>query len=93
MLSVGDMASDQVELVEETLKFLLAPYRQEDVDEVMSIEKASGGLESLNMAFYKQGDLDNDSMWDMWRIEGPSFVWHFRGAPHVHAYINIGHAG
>jgi hypothetical protein len=32
-------------------------------------------------------------MWDMWRIEGPSFVWHFRGAPHVHAYINIGHAG
>jgi hypothetical protein len=22
-------------------------------------------------------------------VEGPSFVWHFRGAPHVHAYINI----
>ena len=92
-LSVAEMSADQVELVESTLKYLLAPYRQEDVDEVLTILKASGGLESLNMAFYKQGDLDNDSMWDIWRIEGPSFVWHFRGAPHVHAYINIGHAG
>lgn len=92
-LSVAEMSADQIELVENTLKYLLAPYRQEDVDEVLAILKASGGLKGLNMAFYKQGDLDNDSMWDMWRIEGPSFVWHFRGAPHVHAYINIGHAG
>jgi len=69
---------------------LLAPYRSEDVDEVMEIIKSSGGVEKLNMAFYQQGDLDNDKVWDIWRIEGPSLVWHFRGAPHVHAYINIG---
>jgi hypothetical protein len=42
------------------------------------------------MAFYQQGDLQNDKVWDIWRVEGPSFVWHFRGAPHVHAYINVG---
>jgi len=41
------------------------------------------------MAFYQQDDLDNDKVWDIWRVEGPSFVWHFRGAPHVHSYINI----
>jgi hypothetical protein len=41
------------------------------------------------MAFYEQGDLEGDKVWDIWRLEGPSFVWHFRGAPHVHAYINI----
>ena len=28
-------------------------------------------------------------IWDIWRLEGPNFVWHFRGAPHVHAYVNI----
>ena len=42
------------------------------------------------MAFSKKQDLANDGTWDVWRIEGPAFVWHFRGAPHVHAYINIG---
>ena len=26
----------------------------------------------------------------IWRLEGPTLVWHFRGAPHVHAYVNIG---
>ncbi len=89
-LSVGALSADQQQLVTKTLQVLLAPYRSEDVDEVMEIIKSSGGVEKLNMAFYQQGDLDNDKVWDIWRIEGPSLVWHFRGAPHVHAYINIG---
>lgn len=89
---VGSLSTDQRQLVEQTLKVLLAPYRTEDVDEVMSILKDSGGIEGLHMAFYEQGDLDADHVWDIWRVEGPNFVWHFRGAPHVHAYINIGGA-
>lgn len=89
-IAVAELSSDQRALVETTLRTLLAPYRQEDVDEVMEILKASGGVESLHMAFYRQEDLKSDNVWDIWRIEGPSFVWHFRGAPHVHAYINIG---
>jgi hypothetical protein len=89
-IPVGALSADQRGLVEETLKVLLAPYRQEDIAEVMDILKASGGVESLHMAFYEQGDLNADRTWDIWRVEGPSFVWHFRGAPHVHAYINIG---
>jgi hypothetical protein len=92
-IGVGDLSSDQKALVEKTLKTLLGPYRQEDCDEVMAILKASGGLDKLHFAFYQQGDLDNDKVWDIWRVEGPSFVWHFRGAPHVHAYINIGMVG
>ena len=55
----------------------------------MEIVKAAGGVDKLHMAFYEQGDLEGDKVWDIWRLEGPSFVWHFRGAPHVHAYINI----
>ncbi|MCS7468480.1 DUF3500 domain-containing protein [Stieleria sp. ICT_E10.1] len=89
-LAVSKLASDQKELVESTLKVLLAPYREEDVDEVMAILKSSGGLDQLHMAFYQEEDLDDDKVWDIWRVEGPSLVWHFRGAPHVHAYINIG---
>ena len=89
-IAVGELSDDQQSLVETTLKVLLAPYRKEDVDEVFEILKASGGVEKLHLAFYQQDDLQNDKTWDIWRVEGPAFVWHFRGAPHVHAYINIG---
>jgi hypothetical protein len=89
-IAVEQLAEDQKQLVESTLKALLASYRKKDVDEVMSILKVSGGLDRLHMAFYQEDDLDSDKVWDIWRVEGPSLVWHFRGAPHVHAYINIG---
>ena len=89
-IGVDELSNDQKQLVEATLKVLLAPYRKEDVDEAMAIVKKSGGLDQLHMAFYQEEDLDSDKVWDIWRVEGPSLVWHFRGAPHVHAYINIG---
>lgn len=87
---ISELSDDQKRLVESTLKVLLAPYRKEDVDEAFAILKTGGGLDKLHLAFYQEGDLQNDKVWDVWRVEGPSFVWHFRGAPHVHAYINIG---
>lgn len=92
-IGVKDLSKDQQGLVEATLKVLLAPYRKEDVEEVFEILKASGGMEQLHLAFYQQEDLQDDKVWDIWRVEGPAFVWHFRGAPHVHAYINIGQVG
>jgi hypothetical protein len=92
-IAIGELSSDQKALVEKTLKTLLGPYREEDVTEVMAILKESGGLDKLHFAFYQQGDIGNDKVWDIWRVEGPSLVWHFRGAPHVHAYVNIGMVG
>ena len=89
-LAVSELSADQTELVASVLKIGLAPYREKDVEESMKVLKAGGGLDSLHMAFYKKGDLGADEIWDIWRVEGPSFVWHFRGAPHVHTYINIG---
>ncbi|MDG2382149.1 MAG: DUF3500 domain-containing protein [Pirellulaceae bacterium] len=89
-IPVSQLTEDQKQLVESTIKMLLDPYRSEDVEEVMAILKANGGADGLRMAFYQQEDLNDDKEWDIWRVEGPGFVWHFRGAPHVHAYINIG---
>ena len=88
-ISVGELSSDQKERFLKSLKSVLQPYRKEDVDEVMEIIKAGGGLDKINLAFYKKGDLSKDKVWDIWRMEGPTMVCHFRGAPHVHAYINI----
>jgi hypothetical protein len=30
-----------------------------------------------------------DPYWQVWRIEGPGSVVHFKGHPHVHAYIHV----
>lgn len=89
-ISVGELSSDQKSLVESVIKVLLAPYREEDVNEAIELQKEGGGLDALHMAFYKNEDIGMDNEWDIWRLEGPTWVWHFRGAPHVHAYINIG---
>jgi hypothetical protein len=85
----AELSQDQKELVAAVLRDIMQPYRKEDVDEVMQIVKAAGGMDKVNIAFYSSGDLDNDKVWDVWRLEGPALVCHFRGAPHVHAYINV----
>lgn len=92
-VKVGDMSPDQKELVAAALKSVLSPYRDEDGAESMAIIEAGGGIDALRFAFYQQGDLENDKVWDIWRIEGPTAVCHFRGAPHVHAYIHIAEVG
>lgn len=89
-IAVGELSTDQKKLVEDCIKIILAPYREADVEEALATLKTGGGLEGLHMSFYQQGDLNEDQVWDIWRMEGPTFVWHFRGAPHVHTYVNIG---
>ena len=41
------------------------------------------------LAFYEAEDTGDDGVWDNWRLEGPSFVWYFRGSPHVHVWVNV----
>jgi hypothetical protein len=89
-VAVGELSEDQKGLVESVIKVILAPYREEDVKEALELQKEGGGLDGLHMAFYQSDDIGSDKEWDIWRLEGPTFVWHFRGAPHVHTYVNIG---
>ena len=88
-LRVSEMSPDQQEQVEQVLKSLLEPYRNTDRAEVKQCVKAQGGLRECSLAFYKDGDIGDDKVWDNWRLEGPSFVWYFRGEPHVHVWVNI----
>ena len=53
------------------------------------VPQEAGRAGPLSLAFYRQDDLGNDRVWDIWRLEGPAFVWHFRGAPHVHVWVNV----
>lgn len=88
-IPVRELASDQREQVQATLKALLAPYRLPDQEEVLTCLKKQGGLDACSLAFYQDSDIGDDQVWDNWRLEGPSFVWYFRGDPHVHIWINV----
>lgn len=88
-IPVSELSSDQQDHARKVLETLLEPYRISDRQEALSCLKAQGGLEACNLVFYQSGDIGNDEVWDVWRLEGPAFVWHFRGAPHVHVWANI----
>ena len=88
-LPVADMSSDQKEHMQGVLKMLLEPYRTSDQNEAMAALKKHGGLDACNLAFYQDSDIGNDKVWDNWRLEGPTFVWYFRGKPHVHVWVNV----
>ena len=86
---VSDMSSDQKDELRRVLGCLLEPYRQEDRDDALACLTRQGGLDRCSLAFYRDGDIGNDGEWDNWRLEGPAFVWHYRGEPHVHVWVNI----
>ncbi|MGD9648069.1 MAG: DUF3500 domain-containing protein [Pirellulales bacterium] len=88
-IPVTEMSTDQKDELQKVLAALVEPYRQGDRDEVTSCLKAQGGLDRCALAFYKDGDVGNDGRWDCWRLEGPAFVWYFRGDPHVHVWVNV----
>ena len=88
-LPVSEMTRDQRELVQKVLGDLLLPFREADRVEALRDIEARGGFDELAMSFYKNMDIGNDGVWDVWQLESPSMVWYFRGAPHVHVWVNV----
>jgi hypothetical protein len=86
---VAELADEQKKQLQNVLLALVEPFRQEDREEALECLKKQGGIDHCSLAFYKDQDLGNDRIWDNWRLEGPSFVWYFRGYPHVHVWVNV----
>jgi hypothetical protein len=89
-ISVTELSADQKAQLQKTVKLVFEPYRNADQDEVKQCLGKQGGLDACSLAFYAQGDIGDDGIWDNWRLEGPAFVFYFRGSPHVHMWVNIG---
>jgi hypothetical protein len=88
-LPVADMTRDQKEAMGKVLAGLLSPYRKPYRDRVLKCLDRQGGLDRCHLIFYKERTLGKDGEWDNWRLEGPAFVWYFRGFPHVHSWIHV----
>jgi hypothetical protein len=88
-IPVKELPAEQKKQLQKVLGLLVEPFRQEDQDEALACLKKLGGLDKCSLAFYKEGDTGDDGEWDNWRLEGPGFVWYFRGSPHVHVWVNV----
>jgi hypothetical protein len=88
-LSAKELSIDQLELLNGTLSSVLGVYRDEDSKEARDLLETVGGLKSLYLQYYAEDDMKADGVWDMWRIVGENVCIHFRGSPHVHAFIHI----
>jgi len=87
-IPVSDFSADQKELADKVLEDLLAPFREIDRAESMKLIRKNG-LDNLHFSYYKDQNIGDDNVWDVWQVEGPSMVWFFRGKPHVHTWVHI----
>ncbi|MDB5309987.1 MAG: hypothetical protein JWO38_4189 [Gemmataceae bacterium] len=88
-LPVGEISKDQKAELQKVLAKLIEPFRVEDRDEAAACLTAQGGLDACRLSFYADEDMGDDGVWDNWRVEGPAFVWYFRGSPHVHVWVHV----
>jgi len=88
-LPISELAEEHKKEMQKVLAALIEPFRKEDQDEALEALKKQGGLDKCSLSFYADHDIGNDGVWDNWRVEGPSFVWYFRGSPHVHVWVNV----
>src|SRR5262249_10853798 len=88
-IPVADLNADQTRELRRTLLCLVQPFRKEDRDRVEECLRQQGGLERCSLAFYEDGSPGGSGLWDNWRLEGPAFVWYFRGTPHVHVWVHV----
>jgi hypothetical protein len=90
-IAMTELSKDQREEVKKVMADVLAPFRKEDVDKALELVGGpdGSGYDHLHLSFYKNQDIGNDGVWDVWQIEGPNMVWYFRGKPHVHVWVNV----
>ncbi len=88
-LAVAGLDSQQKEMVRVLLEMMLRPFRACDALEVQECLASAGGPDKLRLTYFKEGDIGQDRIWDIWKLEGPAFAWYFRGSPHVHTWLNV----
>ena len=70
-LAVGELDRQQKQMVQKLLKDLTSPFRAFDVEEVQECLREAGGADKLRLTYFKEGDIGDDQVWDIWKLEGP----------------------
>lgn len=93
-VAVGHLSSTQRALARAAVDSIFATYSAADAAAAWRCLDRNGGIDALRFADY---DVDydetdrhfGDAPSQIFRFEGPAAVLHFRGHPHVHAFVNV----
>lgn len=89
-LDCSTLSADQKRLMIDTMKRMLAMFREDDVTATMQSIEQRNLVDRLHVSWFADiYDIGSDKVWDTWQIEGPEFVWYFRGQPHIHCYFHL----
>lgn len=88
-IPVAELEPEHRARVSELVGNLLATYPDADAAFARECLAANGGIQALSLAYYEHGEDGAIPPGQVFRLEGPAAVFHFRGHPHVHAFLNV----
>lgn len=89
-LSCSRLSDEQRQVFLDTMRGMLAMFRDEDVRATMATIEDQQVVDRLQVSWFDgKYDIGSDQVWDTWQIEGPDMVWYFRGEPHIHCYFHL----
>lgn len=89
-LDCSTLSADQKRLLVDTMKRMLKMFREDDVTATVQSIEQRNLVDRLHVSWFPDKyDIGSDKVWDTWQIEGPEFVWYFRGQPHIHCYFHL----
>ncbi|MFN7934874.1 MAG: DUF3500 domain-containing protein [Bryobacteraceae bacterium] len=89
-LPCSELSGDQKKLLLDTMRGMMAMFREDDVKATIDTIRKKDVLSRLQVSWFGgQYDIGSDQVWDTWQIEGPEMVWYFRGVPHIHCYFHL----
>lgn len=89
-LPCSELSPDQKKLLLETMRGMMAMFRDDDVKATIETIRKRQIINQLQISWFGgKYDIGDDHVWDTWQIEGPEMVWYFRGVPHIHCYFHL----
>jgi hypothetical protein len=86
---IGELAAESKALAGELVGSILSTWPEREVEYARECLAANGGIEALAFSTYEHGEDGLIPAAQVFRLEGPAAVFHFRGHPHVHAFVNV----
>ena len=90
---LADLTPAKRALAREIVAGILDTYAEDSAAYAWQCLERNGGVDAMHFADYdvdfEGGRHAGDGPSQIFRLEGPAAVFHFRGEPHLHAFINV----
>jgi hypothetical protein len=92
-VAVADLGRKRREQARGMVAAMLETYGEDDVAYAWECIEHNGGVDAMHLSDYSEdhepGHNFGEGPSQIFRLEGPASVLHYRGTPHLHAFINI----